>query len=243
MQQERAETARDTQPAQRRCLGERPAPEAGKRVFVICATSFVAGTESVADQVRRGKQMSDAYGSAEGLLRPATGSPRPTDGRRRTSTPLSSGPAGPGPRASRRTAAPGRPRRARARGSARSAAGSSGRPRGSRCSRAAARDRDTQAELLAALDHPAQVLGRRLERPALGDVVDPALDDQHLRVLCALVQAGGDLVGALAVDAAVAEPSPGSFCAPSTPTGSSGRRRSRDSRAASGRGRSRASRP
>jgi hypothetical protein len=43
-------------------------------------------------------------------------------------------------------------------------------------------------------------------RIALRDVVDPALDDQRLGVGGAVVQPPGDLVGALAEDAAVVKP-------------------------------------
>jgi hypothetical protein len=49
------------------------------------------------------------------------------------------------------------------------------------------------------------VVGRLDGRVALGDVVDAALDDQRLGVAGAVVEAAGDLVGALAGDAAVAD--------------------------------------
>ncbi len=61
---------------------------------------------------------------------------------------------------------------------------------------------DVEAELLAAHDHPPQVLGGGIERGALGDVVDAALDDQHVGAIGARVQSRCDLVGALAEDAA-----------------------------------------
>ena len=51
----------------------------------------------------------------------------------------------------------------------------------------------------------AQILGGRLDRPALRDVVDPALHDQHLGARDRLVEPRGDLVGALAPDAVVQE--------------------------------------
>ena len=61
------------------------------------------------------------------------------------------------------------------------------------------------AKLPALAGHPLEVVSGPARRPALGDVVDPALDDQGIGPLRALVEAQGDLVGALAEDAAVAE--------------------------------------
>ena len=54
--------------------------------------------------------------------------------------------------------------------------------------------------------HRAEVLGRPLDVPLLRDVVDPTLDDEHVRAGRALLESRRDLVGSLAVDAAVAEP-------------------------------------
>ena len=66
-------------------------------------------------------------------------------------------------------------------------------------------DCDRQAEREPALDQRAQVLGGGTDGQALRDVVDPALDDQQVGAGDRLVEAGGDLVGALAPDAVVAE--------------------------------------
>src|SRR5205807_6812722 len=54
-------------------------------------------------------------------------------------------------------------------------------------------------------NHRPEVPGGVLDVAALSDVVDSALHDQDVRTLRALVEPRCDLVGALAVDAAVAE--------------------------------------
>ena len=59
--------------------------------------------------------------------------------------------------------------------------------------------------LLAAFDQRAEVVGGRRHRAPLGDVVDPALDDQRVGAVGALLEPLRDLVGALAEHAAVAE--------------------------------------
>src|SRR5690242_1184921 len=71
------------------------------------------------------------------------------------------------------------------------------------------RDRDAQTEPAPVADHRLEVAGRLLYRDALRDVVDPALDDERVRALRARRETPGDLVGALAVDPAVAEDEPG----------------------------------
>ena len=79
--------------------------------------------------------------------------------------------------------------------------------------------RDAKAERETALDHGAQVVRRGLDRAALGDVVDPALHDQHVGARDGVVEARGDLVGALAPDPEVAELELGVHAArPSAPT-------------------------
>jgi CheR methyltransferase, SAM binding domain/CheR methyltransferase, all-alpha domain len=69
-------------------------------------------------------------------------------------------------------------------------------------------ERDRQPELQAASHHPPQRGRRVLDRPALRDVVDPALDDESVRARDARREPPLDLLGPLAVDAAVAELEP-----------------------------------
>ena len=71
------------------------------------------------------------------------------------------------------------------------------------------REHDTEAQLSATLDHPAQIRGRGLNRPALGDVVDPALDDEYIGARRTALQPRRDLFSALAVDPVVPEFEPG----------------------------------
>ena len=66
---------------------------------------------------------------------------------------------------------------------------------------------DGEAEVAAADDDREQVVARAGDRAALGDVVDPALEDERVRSLGA-VEPPRDLVGAFAVDPAVAKPKP-----------------------------------
>src|SRR5207244_12412802 len=70
------------------------------------------------------------------------------------------------------------------------------------------RERDTQAEVLAAADHPAQIRASSRDGAALRDVVDAALHDEDVGARDATIQPGRDLVGALAVDPVVAELEP-----------------------------------
>src|SRR4051812_24379849 len=66
-------------------------------------------------------------------------------------------------------------------------------------------DRDGQVEREAALDERAQVPGGGVDGAALGEVVDPTLDDQHLRPRGGLLEAARDLVRPLAPDPVVSE--------------------------------------
>jgi hypothetical protein len=66
-------------------------------------------------------------------------------------------------------------------------------------------DGDAEAERQTAVDQFREVRRRFVDRPALGDVVDPALDDQCLGAGDGFVEAARDLVGALAVDAVIRE--------------------------------------
>ena len=66
-------------------------------------------------------------------------------------------------------------------------------------------EEDAQVQLLSAPHHAPQVVGSAFHRAPLRDVVDSALDDENTRSGRALVEPSRDLIGALAVDAAVAE--------------------------------------
>jgi hypothetical protein len=66
-------------------------------------------------------------------------------------------------------------------------------------------ERYGQPDLEAAPHHPPQRVRRVLDRPALRDVVDPALDDERVGAGDAPVEPPLDLLGPLAVDAAVPE--------------------------------------
>ena len=58
-------------------------------------------------------------------------------------------------------------------------------------------DRDAQAEPLSLAHHPAQVGRDRGRRAPGADVVDAALDDQHVGAVGAVLEPAGDLVGQL----------------------------------------------
>ena len=65
------------------------------------------------------------------------------------------------------------------------------------------RKRDADPELLPATHHLSELVGGDLHGDALGDVVDPALYDEDVGALRTAVETSSDLVGSLAVDAAV----------------------------------------
>ena len=138
-----------------------------------------------------------------------------------------------------------RPRRARCRGSARSAAGSSDRPRGSRCSRAAARRsrRGGRAPCRAEPSCAGSSAAGSTGRPWAMSLIPP-WTISTCAPFAHSSRRGGDLVRALAVDAAVAELEPGCFLLrPVLPLALLVGAEAESRRAAAGRGRSRASRP
>ena len=161
------------------------------------------------------------YGQAEGeLAEPAVPGDR-RDGRRpRPSTRPSCGPGAPGPRACRGREAAARRSCAIAAFSRRIGASVPGQPlfHGSTSHTATRSPSPCPRSTIAARLRAASSI-----EPALRDVVDPALHDQHVRALDRLVEAAGDLVGALAPDhRSCAARARDGAAPPSAPTGSRG---------------------